>query len=363
MGTIIPVDDINIEISVEDEHEIAVQLTDAQDVSINVHGDYGEQGPKGDKGDPGEQGPKGDKGDTGEQGPKGDIGPQGPKGDTGEQGPKGDPGQKGDTGDTGPAGPKGDTGDQGPKGDKGDPGEQGPKGDTGEKGPKGDTGAKGDKGDPGETGATGPKGDDGVSPVISTQTITGGTKVTITDSTGEHSFDVMNGEDGQDGEQGAPGQPGADGDDGKSAYQYAVDGGYTGTEAEFAAKMAQEIPPDMTILKYGISTWADFIAAYNTKTIVYCRASSNSNPATGAQTRMAFMAYVNNEANPTEVEFQYYRSVSSHSDSQQGDQVYVYKLNKSTGWSVTVRNAFSKIEVGMGLTKTYSNGVITISLS
>ena len=27
---------------------------------------------------------------------------------------------------------------------------------------------------------------------------------------------------------------------GKSAYQYAVDGGYTGTEAEFAAKLAQE---------------------------------------------------------------------------------------------------------------------------
>ena len=33
-----------------------------------------------------------------------------------------------------------------------------------------------------------------------------------------------------------------DGADGKSAYQYAQDGGYTGTEAEFAAKMAQEIP-------------------------------------------------------------------------------------------------------------------------
>ena len=31
-----------------------------------------------------------------------------------------------------------------------------------------------------------------------------------------------------------------DGADGKSAYQYAVEGGYTGTEAEFAAKLAQE---------------------------------------------------------------------------------------------------------------------------
>lgn len=36
---------------------------------------------------------------------------------------------------------------------------------------------------------------------------------------------------------------GADGNAGKSAYQYAVDGGYTGTEAEFAAKLAEEIHP------------------------------------------------------------------------------------------------------------------------
>lgn len=35
---------------------------------------------------------------------------------------------------------------------------------------------------------------------------------------------------------------GGGGADGKSAYQYAVEGGYTGTEAEFATKMAEEIP-------------------------------------------------------------------------------------------------------------------------
>ena len=37
------------------------------------------------------------------------------------------------------------------------------------------------------------------------------------------------------------------GDTGKSAYQYAVEGGYTGTEAEFAAKLAAEIPTDSHI--------------------------------------------------------------------------------------------------------------------
>lgn len=34
---------------------------------------------------------------------------------------------------------------------------------------------------------------------------------------------------------------------GKSAYQYAQDGGYEGTEAEFAAKLAQEIPAPYTL--------------------------------------------------------------------------------------------------------------------
>ena len=39
---------------------------------------------------------------------------------------------------------------------------------------------------------------------------------------------------------GADGAPGKDGADGKSAYAYAVEGGYTGTEMEFAEKLAAE---------------------------------------------------------------------------------------------------------------------------
>ena len=38
------------------------------------------------------------------------------------------------------------------------------------------------------------KGADGFSPTVSTQTIEGGTEVTITDKDGAHSFDVMNGQ-------------------------------------------------------------------------------------------------------------------------------------------------------------------------
>lgn len=117
----------------------------------------------------------------------------------------------------------------------------------------------------------------------------------------------------------------------------------------------------LEILSYGNSTWNDFITAYQKNKVVYCRASSNSNPASGSQTRLAFMAYVNNATSPTEVEFQYYRSVSSHSDSQQGDQVYVYKLTSAGSWTVTTRNAFSKVVAGTGLSSSYSNGAITLS--
>ena len=118
----------------------------------------------------------------------------------------------------------------------------------------------------------------------------------------------------------------------------------------------------MTILSYGSSTWAEFLAAYTAQKVVYCRASSNSNPASGSQTRLAFMAYVNNATNPTSVEFQYYRSVSSHSATQQGDQVYVYSLTSANKWTVTVRESYTKIIAGSGLSSSYANSAITLSM-
>ncbi len=116
----------------------------------------------------------------------------------------------------------------------------------------------------------------------------------------------------------------------------------------------------MTILSYGHSTWSDFITAYTAKHVVYTRASSSSNPASGSQTRLAFMAYVNNADSPTEVEFQYYRSVSSHNNNQQGDQTYVYKLNKTNGWTVTVRENYTKVVGSDGITGTWSSGTLTL---
>lgn len=78
-------------------------------------------------------------------------------------------------------GAKGDPGPQGEKGDKGDPGAVGPQG------PVGKTGPAGEKGEPGETGPAGPQGEPGTT--------------------------------------------------GKSAYDYAKESGYAGTETDFAARM------------------------------------------------------------------------------------------------------------------------------
>ena len=48
------------------------------------------------------------------------------------------------------------------------------------------------------------------------------------------------GDKGDKGDTGETGATGAAGAAGKSAYAYAQDGGYTGTEEQFAAKLAEE---------------------------------------------------------------------------------------------------------------------------
>lgn len=119
----------------------------------------------------------------------------------------------------------------------------------------------------------------------------------------------------------------------------------------------------MFFASYGYTTYNEVLAAYQAKEVVYCKASSGSNPASGSQNRLAFLAYVNNSETPTNFEFQYYRSVSSHTATQQGDQVYVYNLNSTSGWSVIVREAYSKVVAGTNLESSYSNSAITLNHS
>lgn len=207
-----------------------------------IQGETGERGPQGLQGETGPQGPrgpKGEKGDPGETGPQGIQGPQGEKGEQGEQGIQGLTGSKGDKGD------KGDPGPQGPAGEKGETGEQGPIGETGPQGPKGDTGAtgaqgpKGDQGEQGVQGPAGPKGDAFTYDDFTTEQLAflKGPKGDTGD-VGPQGPQGPKGDTGDTGPQGLQGPQGPKGDPGKSAYQAAVESGYIGTEAEFAADLA-----------------------------------------------------------------------------------------------------------------------------
>lgn len=104
-------------------------------------------------------------------------------------------------------------------------------------------GSKGRPGADGQPGSPGADGNDGVGIASIEQTASstadGGDNVfTITLTNGKTAtFTVKNGSKGSTGADGADGQPG---ENGKSAYQYAKEAGYTGTEEEFAEKLARE---------------------------------------------------------------------------------------------------------------------------
>lgn len=250
-------------------------------------GIQGEPGPQGERGPQGETGPQGPQGDTGPQGPKGEDGtgvmilgsydtedllnaahpvgnvgdsylvggylyvwsateskwvnvgnirgPEGPEGPTGPQGPAGPQGEQGIQGETGSQGPRGEQGPQGEQGLQGIQGETGPQGPTGERGPQGETGKQGIQGEQGPQGETGPQGEMGPQGETGPQ--------------GERGPQGEQGPQGERGPQGPQGEPGPQGETGpqgpvgpigKSAYAYAKDGGYSGTETDFALKLATE---------------------------------------------------------------------------------------------------------------------------
>ena len=267
------------------------------------------------------------------------------------KGEKGDPGERGPQGEVGPQGPQGLTGPQGP---------EGPAGKDGKDGTNGRDGVDGKDGKDGINGTDGKDGADGYSPSASVSKSGSTATITITDKNGITTATVSDGQNGQDGQKGQDGYTPVKGVDYFTQEDIASLNIPTKTSD---LTNDSNFMSGMTILAYGKSTWNDFITAYTNKHVVYCRASSSSNPASGSQTRMAFMAYVNNETSPTSVEFQYVRSIQSHSDTQQGDQVYVYKLtNVNSGtWSVETREMSTKIVAGTNMTSSYSSGTLTLN--
>lgn len=165
-------------------------------------------------------------------------------------------------------------GSKGSKGDVGDKGEKGDKGDTGAQGSQGVQGIQGVKGDTGEpftiakvyssiSSMNSGYNTDGVKigqfVVISTGNVEDEDNAKmflkgnsnyeyITDLSGAQGMRGEKGERGEQGIQGANGKDGTNGKDGKTAYQYAQEGGFGGSESEFASHIAREIPTKVSQL-------------------------------------------------------------------------------------------------------------------
>lgn len=203
-------------------------VEDGKDGAAGPVGPQGETGPQGPVGPQGPEGPQGPQGEPGE-GRVPDIGATASVDDTigtpavtvtktgatdapvfnfdftglkGEKGAAGEKGEPGTPGETGPVGPQGPQGIQGEKGTTGEPGATGPAGPEGPVGPQG------------PAGPAGANGTNGFSPLVSVAEITGGHSVTITDETGDNTFNVLDGKDGATGPQGEKGDPGTPGETG-----------------------------------------------------------------------------------------------------------------------------------------------------
>lgn len=170
------------------------------------------------------------------------VGPLGFTGPAGPQGVKGDKGEVGPAGATGPAGAKGDTGLTGAAGKSAyqhavDNGFIGSESAwlLSIKGAKGDTGATGSQGPAGASGPAGAAGTAGAAGKSAYQHAVDNGFVG-TESAWLASLKGAKGDTGSQGPAGAKGDagaPGAAGAAGKTAYQTAVEVGFSGTEAQW----------------------------------------------------------------------------------------------------------------------------------
>ncbi len=106
---------------------------------------------------------------------------------------------------------------------------------------------------------------------------------------------------------------------------------------------------------YGTTTYAEIAAAVAANKMLYCKVAVSDNPS--PQYRMAHLAYII----PTGFEFQYYRSVSPKDADNQGDEIFVYKVDNTDVWTTTTRKAYTKIVAGTNMSSSYSDGTLTLN--
>ena len=198
---------------------------DGKDGKDGRDGIDGKDGKDGVDGAPGRDGVDGAPGKDGEPGAPGRDGVDGRDGRDGIDGKDGAPGRDGIDGRDGEPGAPGKNGKDGEPGAPGKNGKDGRDGQDGAPGPKGDPGRDGIDGRDGQDGKDGRDGRDGVDGKDG--------------APGPKGDPGRDGIDGRDGAQVPKGDPGRDGTNGKSAYEYAVEAGYTGTEKDFADALAR----------------------------------------------------------------------------------------------------------------------------
>lgn len=112
-------------------------------------------------------------------------------------------------------------------------------------------------------------------------------------------------------------------------------------------------PTELFEASYGVTSYSDVRAAITGQKVVYCRVPSGANGY-----RMAFLAYIGS----SNVEFQYYRSLSTHDSTDQGDEVYVYTV-ASSGWTTKTRKSNIRYKAGTNMTQSYSSSTETLTFS
>lgn len=103
------------------------------------------------------------------------------------------------------------------------------------------------------TKAQGEKGNDGYSPTVTATVVNNGVDLTIVDKNGTQNVGIRNG---------------ADGNDGQSAYELAVDNGYTGTEKEWLDSL-KGIDGTITVQTTKIDKTCTFLATGWSSTVPY----------------------------------------------------------------------------------------------